>query len=207
MKNDINLFIKRKNTKNTKKIVAGVFIGVVLLAAFAAVGILLPMNNRVDAQAKLAGLEQQLQSFDFTEEDLLGNTERNAMLTQQLEELTRLHESRSDILAYLGDIENALPTSAQITYMSLTGNQLQITGTAPGDAEVATLSLHLRESDLFSSVFVSTSTLSEESDGTMFTLTAALPVSLSGEALVESGSETDGENSDEAPEQTEEVSS
>jgi len=208
MKNDINLFVKRKNTKNTKKIVAGVLIGAAFLAAFAAFGILLPMNNRVDAQAKLAELEQQLQSYDFTEEDLLANTEKNAMLTQQFEELTRLHESRSDILAYLGDIEDALPTSAQITYMSLTGNQLQITGTAPGDAEVATLSLHLRESDLFSSVFVSSSTVSEESDETMFTLTAALPVSLSGEALVEAGSETDGENSEEeTPEQTEEVAS
>jgi Tfp pilus assembly protein PilN len=201
MKNDINLFVKRKNNKNAKKIVAGVLIGAAVLVVFVAAGILLPMSNRVNATIQLSGLEQQLQTFDFTEEDLIANTEKNELLTQQLDELTLLHESRSDILGYLDNIENALPTTAQITYMSLTGNQLQITGIAPGDAEVATLSLHLRESGLFSSVFVSTSTVSEESDKTMFSLTAALPVSLSGEALVEAGSE----NENESPEQTEEV--
>jgi Tfp pilus assembly protein PilN len=201
MKNDINLFVKRKNNKNAKKIVAGVLIGAAVLVVFVAAGILLPMSNRVNATIQLSGLEQQLQTFDFTEEDLIANTEKNELLTQQLDELTLLHESRSDILGYFDNIENALPTTAQITYMSLTGNQLQITGIAPGDAEVATLSLHLRESGLFSSVFVSTSTVSEESDKTMFSLTAALPVSLSGEALVEAGSE----NENESPEQTEEV--
>ncbi len=207
MKNDINLFVKRKNSKNRKKLFVGLLIGAMCLTAFAAVGILLPMNSRANAQAKLTGLDQQAQAFTFTEEDLLTNTERDAQLTGQLDELTLLHESRSDILAYLEDIENALPTSAQITYMSLTGNQLQITGTAPGDAEVATLSLHLRESDLFSSVFVSTSTVSEESNSTMFSLTAALPISLSGEALVEDGSEADAEGSSVIPEQSEEVAS
>lgn len=204
MKNDINLFVKRKNSKNRRKVIVGLLICAACLVAFVALGILLPMRSRSDAQMKLAGLDQQAQAFDFTEEDLLTNSEKNAQMTQQLGELTLLHESRSDILAYL---ENALPTSAQITYMSLTGNQLQITGIAPGDAEIATLSLHLRKSELFSSVFVSTSTVSEESDNTMFTLTASLPVSLSGEALLEVGSEGDAQSGNEVPVQTEEVPS
>lgn len=207
MKNDINLFVKRKNSKNRRKVIVGLLVGVACLVAFVALGILLPMSSRADAQMKLAGLDQQAQAFDFTEEDLLANSEKNAQMTQQLGELTLLHESRSDILAYLTDIESALPTSAQITYMSLTGNQLQITGIAPGDAEIATLSLHLRESELFSSVFVSTSTVSEENDNTMFALTASLPVSLSGEAMVEDGSEGDAQSGNEAPAQTEEVPS
>ncbi len=207
MKNDINLFIKRKDSKNTKKIFAGVFIGMALIAAFLVLGILLPMSSRESAQASLQESEQQLQMIDFTEEDLLLNTENNTLLTQQLDELTLLHESRSDILAYLEDIENALPTKAQITYMSMAGNQLQIIGKAPGDVEVATLSLHLRKSGFFSSVFVVTSAVSEESKDTMFTLTAALPVSLSGEALAEAGSEDDNESSDDTADNTGEVTS
>lgn len=211
MKNDINLFIKRQNSKNRKKFMVGLLIGAVFLFVFVAVGVLLPMNNRANAQLKLDALDQQLSVLDFTEQSLADNTAKNAQLTQQLDDLKRLHESRSDILAYLAGIENALPTSAQITYLSLTGNQLQITGIAPGDAELASFSLHLKESGLFSGVFVTTSTIPEHNENTMFTLTAALPVSLSGEAVVEEGSEDTAETgtadaaSEDAPAQTEEV--
>ncbi len=205
MKNDINLFIKRKESKNTKKILVGLFFGAAFLVVFTAIGILLPMNNRAIAQSKLDGLNQQLQSLGFTEEDFIANSDKSAEISTQLNELSLLYASRSDILAYLAEIENALPTAAHITYMSLTGNQLQITGIAPGDTEIAALGLHMRESQHFNSVLVTVSTVSEEEGDTIFTLTAALPVSLSGEAIVEDGSTSGEETGNKTAEQTQEA--
>ncbi len=188
MKYDINLLVKRKNTANRKKLLVRILIGTACVVVFVVAGIVLPAFSRFNAQVKLASLESSLSSSGVSEEELMSNTAYVDKLNEQKTDLEALQASRSDILAYLSTIENALPESARITTLSLSGNELQITGISPGDAEVAAFSLHLRQSGSFSSVFVSTSTAGDET--TMFSLSATLPTSLGGEVQVLQSSET-----------------
>lgn len=189
MKNDINLLTVRKETQNGSKQRTYVLFGILLAVGLLA-GIVLPARTRSAAQLELSALEHKLKAATVSQETYVETMSESMLAESQRTSLQDLHESRSDILSYLSAIEQALPSSATLAHLSLSGNLLNIAGAAPGDAVIATFCVRLRESGAFSDVFLLSSEAGEErgSQTTMFTLSATLPTPLSGAAAVEDSS-------------------
>ncbi len=195
MKNDINLLKHRKiaagSGKKRSYVLFAILFAVILLA-----GIVLPLRSLSSAKLKLYALESELMMTTVTQESLNLTMGQVAQLRSQLSDLQTLHASRSDILSYLSAIERSLPHTAELAQLTFSGNVLSISGTAPDDTTLAVFLLQLRNSGAFSNVFLSNSTSpSGQTKQAMFTLTATLPVPLSGAALAAAAKE---EKTDEA---------
>lgn len=186
MKNDINLLTIRKNTgKNDKKrtyVLFSILFVVVLIA-----GIILPNRTRDEAEQKLKMLENELGKLTITEGMFAETTKTASFAVSQRAQLEALYSSRSDILSYLAVIESSLPQTALLTSLKFADNSVSISGIAPDDSTIATFCLKLRQSNVFASVFVSSSTLLPDETHSMFSLTVTLKKSLSGGAAVEEG--------------------
>lgn len=207
MKNDINLIYKRKNVKSSQKMTIGILAGAVLLVVFIIAGIWLPLKTKADAQENLNSINQQIQAYQLSDADILTTTMEYQQLTEHLTKLTLIQESRSDVLNYLKSIENALPTGARLTNISMLDNLLTMTGEATDDTEIAAFMLHLKKSGLFIYLLLDSSTVSDNGHNTLFSLSAILPVSLSGPAVSEEVSDDELSNSENvAEQQTKEVS-
>lgn len=188
MKNDINLLQKRKAKQYSGKKLGLVVLGIALFGALLYAGITLPSHTLSDAQLNLSELNNELLAQPAVEQELNEKMQLNATLSAQVTELQALSEARSDISLYLDTVENALPTSAYITSLTLSDNLMNISGVAPRDEVLATFALRLRESTVFKDVFINSSTVPDDSKNTVFTLTATLPKTLSGSSLIEDGS-------------------
>jgi hypothetical protein len=112
------------------------------------------------------------------------------MLQQELSQLETLTATRQDVSKYVAAVEASLPTSATITYLNLEENTMSIGGIVPRDDVLATFALRLRETQVFSSVFVTSSTTPEENSSTAFVISALLPAPLSDATEVTDGSDS-----------------
>lgn len=188
MKNDINLLSIRKNASESAKKRKTILFTILFLSILAA-GIILPSQTRMTAQARLDKLTNQLSGFSVTQEDVDAKTVQAALTAKQLADLQNLHQSRSDILSYLSGIESAKPSNLRIVQLVLEGNSMTVLGQAENDAALADFCLRLRDSGMFLSVFVETSTAlsDEDTSTTVFKLFATLPQQLEGNAIVEDG--------------------
>lgn len=195
MKNDINLLTIRKITgKDDKKLTYVLFF--ILFAVVLAAGIILPSRARDEAEQKLKRLENALSKITITD-GTFAETKNNATFAvNQRAQLEALYSSRSDILSYLSVIERSLPQSAVLTHIKFADNYVNISGIAPSDSILAAFCLKLRQSNVFTSVFVSSSSLLSDDTHSMFSLTATLHKSLSGGAAVEEGDKGSRQNTD-----------
>ncbi len=182
MKNDINLLTVRKSTIGSDKkrsyfLFATLFV-VVIIAA-----VMLPGRARSEAEEKNKALQDALSNYTITEESFEETTKTAALCVNRRSQLEALYGSRSDILLYLSVIENSLPQTAVLTLIEFSDNLVGLSGFAQNDGAVAAFCLKLRQSDMFSDVFITSSTRLEETNS--FSITASLHKSLSGNATVE----------------------
>ncbi len=195
MKNDVNLLTVRKSAeKNSKKrtyVLLVILFAVVLLA-----GVVLPTRAYDDAERKLKKLENDLSKLTITEKMFAETTDTAALAVNQRAQLEALYSSRSDILSYLSVIEKSLPQTALLTDIMFSDNSVGISGIAPDDQAIAVFCLRLRNSDMFSSVLVSSSTLLPDENYTAFSIDAVLYKSLSGGAAVEEGEKGTADKTD-----------
>jgi hypothetical protein len=84
-------------------------------------------------------------------------------------------------------VESSLPTSATVTSITIKENALSITGVVPRDDVLATFALRLRQTNVFSSVFVVSS--ATVGSTTLFSIKAVLPTPLSDTAEITDGSD------------------
>ena len=200
MKHDINLLQKKKPTQYSGKKLGIVLLVVLLLGGLLFIGIRLPERALKDAQIRLADLNQQIANQTAIEQQLTEKTQKNAMLQQQLAQLEVLSATRQDVARYVEAVEASLPTSASVTHLSLEGNRMTVSGIVQRADALATFALRLRETQAFSSVFVTSSVTPEPNAPTTFVVTALLPTPLSSEAGVTDGSDSPGKP-EESPDQ------
>lgn len=186
MKNDINLLYKRKTKTYSSKRVALIIFVIVLFAAGLYAGIALPTNALSVAKIEAAELESKLNSSTETQQDLTEKTQQELVLATQLLELNAIDASRSDISAYIEAIEKSLPTDANITQLLISDEMVSIMGIAKDDTVIATFCLRLREQNVFKDVYLISSTSPVDEQGTVFSLSATLPTSLSSIGLIQS---------------------
>jgi len=188
MKHDINLLQKRKATQYSGKKLGTVLLFALLFAALLYAGIALPSRSLQNAKIQLADLNNQIASQATVDQDLTQKTQRNAVLQEELTQLQALGSTRQDVEKYLGAVESSLPTSASIMALKISDSTMTITGVAPRDEVLATFALRLRETKAFSSVFVTSSTITGKS--TLFSIKALLPATLNDTANVTDGSDS-----------------
>lgn len=186
MKHDINLLQKRKATQYSGKKLGIILLAVVLVAALVYAGIALPSGQLDNAKAALARLDEQLVDQQATQQELVLKQAYNTALAQQVTELQKVSEIRSSAADYLDCIEKSLPTDAVVTYLELKDRLLTLNGSVPNDEVLATFALRLKETALFESVQVLSS--SEIDDLTMFNIKLILPEALVSSIPVEDGS-------------------
>ena len=185
MKSDINLLFKRRNNNFSARKLAATLIVIAVFAGSLYAGITLPSQALAQARVEVQDLDAKLETSTVTEEDLREKTRYSAFLQEQLDDLTTLSSTESDVSAYLKAIEDALPTSANITSLTVTDDNLNILGTALSDEIVATFCLMLKDCGMFENVFISTSTALSEDEITAFTLSAKLIEPLGSSAMIE----------------------
>ncbi|MDD5018646.1 MAG: PilN domain-containing protein [Eubacteriales bacterium] len=198
MKGDINLLFRRRQKKYSSKKWAAILLVIAIFAGSLYAGITLPSQALAAAKLELAELEGKLVTSSITEQDLLEKTQHSEYLSEQLEDLSALSSTDSDVSAYLEAIEQSLPTNANITSLTLAGEKMSVIGIAENDAVVAAFCLRLNETDMFENVYVSSSTALAYEEQTSFSLSAKLLSSLSSPSLIQ--------NADEYGVPTEEVS-
>jgi Tfp pilus assembly protein PilN len=196
MKNDINLLQKRKGKQYSSQKVATLLLAVALFAGSVYAGFTFPDSIRAQARLNAARLSDELVSATDKDKDLADLTELYATRSEQLDALTALDTARSDMGGYLDAVEKSLPTSANISSLSIAEQTLSITGVAADDDVVAIFCVRLRETGQFSSVFLQSS-IAAPGDTTVFTMIAELPTTLDSSALLPEETE--------APETSEEV--
>jgi len=196
MKHDINLLQKKKPTQYSGKKLGIALLVVLLFGGLLFIGIRLPEKALKDARMRLADLNQQIANQTAIEKQLTEKTQKNAMLQQQLAQLEVLSATRQDVARYVEAVETSLPTSATVTYLSLEGNRMTVSGTVQRADALATFALRLRETQAFASVFITSSVTSEPNAPTSFVVTALLPTPLSDEAGVTGGSDIPGQPDD-----------
>jgi len=200
MKHDINLLQKKKPTQYSGKKLGIVLLAVLLFGGLLFIGIRLPEKALKNAQIRLADLNQQIANQTAVEQQLTEKTQKNAMLQQELAQLEVLSATRQDIARYVEAVEASLPTSATVTHLNLEGNRMTVNGIVQRADTLATFALRLRETQAFSSVFITSSVTPEPNAPTTFAVTALLPTPLSGEAGVTDGSDRPSQ-SEESPDQ------
>jgi len=200
MKHDINLLQKKKPTQYSGKKLGIVLLAVLLFGGLLFIGIRLPEKALKNAQIRLADLNQQIANQTAVEQQLTEKTQKNAMLQQELAQLEVLSATRQDIARYVEAVEASLPTSATVTHLNLEGNRMTVNGIVQRADTLATFALRLRETQAFSSVFITSSVTPEPNAPTTFVVTALLPTPLSDEAGVTDGSDSPGQ-SEESPDQ------
>jgi Tfp pilus assembly protein PilN len=192
MKHDINLLQKKKATQYSSKKLGTLLLIVVLFAALIYGGIALPTSSLSNAQIRLVDLNKQVSDQSEVNQELAQKTQHNAELQEALKQLETLSATRQDVAKYMEAVESSLPTSAAITSIQMSENTMSVTGTAPRDEVLATFALRLRETKVFSSVFVTSSTNPDGDNLIVFLVRAVLPTPLSNAAAVTDGS--DGED-------------
>ena len=198
MKSDINLLPLRKNKPKNEKTRTYVLLVILFLVAMLA-AVILPSRTRSEAQIKLDNLNHSLSRFSITQESHDETVLYAAQINSQCDELEQLHQSRSDILSYLDVLDDSLADSAVLSRIEFSGNLLAITGISPDDQIVADFCLNLRQSKAFINVFLTSSTMvTEDSEFTLFSVTATLPTALDGSAVVDEG--IDGKPSEDTAE-------
>lgn len=198
MKSDINLLYKRKVKKYSSQKLAVIILVFAAIAGLLYAGIALPAQALAAAKLQVASLQGQLITSTTTEQELQQKTEQFDTLTEQLETIQSLSSAKSDISSYLEAVENSLPTTANLTQLSLSGTTLSLNGVAANDTVIATFCVKLRETGLFQSVVLETSTVStgEESESTAFSVTVTLASSL--DPAIEETDETAADETTEA---------
>ncbi|NLT97954.1 MAG: hypothetical protein GXW96_07390, partial [Christensenellaceae bacterium] len=157
MKHDINLLQKKKPTQYSGKKLCIVLLAVLLFGGLLFIGIRLPEKALKNAQIRLADLNQQIANQTAVEQQLTEKTQKNAMLQQELAQLEVLSATRQDIARYVEAVEASLPTSATVTHLNLEGNRMTVNGIVQRADTLATFALRLRETQAFSSVFITSS--------------------------------------------------
>ena len=199
MKNDINLLYKRKQKQYSSKKWAGIMLGVVFFAGALYFGITLPTNNLAATKVQVADLDSKLNENAGIEAQMLEKSVEFRSLEEQLAGLKLISTAKSDVTLYLETIEESVPVEAYITQMSMGDEALDILGVAQSDEILATFMLRLREKNLFSDLYVASTTVMFGTDTTtMFRLTGTLPVSLSDIPMAENEETPQDEANEEA---------
>lgn len=193
-KNDINLIQRRKNGQYSFKSIM-IAIGILVFVGVCVyLGITLPSKNLSETKAAVIRLEDQLQQFSGialsaggtnTDIDIPVNagldtiymvkTKQLKSLEEQLESLKIISTAESNALAYIYAIEESTPEKVSLTSISMNEDNLSLNGTASGDTALAVFCLRLKETNMFSDVFVSSSMVIVPDDTTtIFNMTATL---------------------------------
>lgn len=193
-KNDINLIQRRKNGQYSLKSIM-IAIGILVFVGVCVyLGITLPSKNLSETKAAVIRLEDQLQQFSGialsaggtnTDIDIPVNagldtiymvkTKQLKGLEEQLESLKMISTAESNALAYINAIEESAPDEVKFTSISMNEDNLSLNGTASGDTALAVFCLRMKETNMFSDVFVSSSMVVIPGDSTtIFNMTATL---------------------------------
>ena len=189
MKHDINLLQKRKPVQYSGKKLGVILLVVLLIGAALYAGIALPLNMLADAKSKLAALDAELSTESGIDQELTDKTNKNVALMQLVQQLQEINDNKENVLHYIEALEASLPTSAYISNLTMADNELTVNGIVPRDEVLATFALRLRETKLFSDVYVTTSTVLTEDKETSFQLIATLSEYLSTAPDIIDGSE------------------
>ncbi len=160
-------------------------------------GVTVPANNLTATKKALTNLENELAQFsalamssveadDETapenvtlESILVDKSEKLAFLSEQLEGLKLISTADSNALAYIYAIEESTPVNVNVSSLTMSGDNLTIVGTSQDDTALATFCLRLRETSMFSQVFVEGTMVRMPGEKTsFFTITAILVESL-----------------------------
>ncbi len=183
MKSDINLLQKKKGKQYSAQKIALMLVFLVFFAGAVYAGFTLPQNALTAAQLKAAGLNRELTGSSGAGDSLSELTQNYLTRSEQLEALTAIDGARSDINGYLEAVEKSLPTSANLSTLTLSGKEMSITGVALSDADVAAFCLRLRETGAFANVFLQNS-IALEDYGVTFSLLAELPATLDSSGIL-----------------------
>lgn len=202
MKHDINLLQKRKPVQYSGKKLGVILLVLLLIGAALYAGIALPLNMLADAKSKLAALDAELSAESGIDQELTDKTNKNVALIQLVQQLQDISDNKESVLHYIEALEASLPTSAYISNLTMADNELTVNGIVPRDEVLATFALRLRETKLFSDVYVTTSTVLTEDKETSFQLVATLPEYLNTAPDIIDGSEQAGGSELEQPTST-----
>lgn len=213
IKNDINLIFRRKSKQYSPKSLAITIAAVTVIGIGAFFGITLPTNNLAATKKAVTNLENEIaqysalslssdSSFDAEtlpadvtlETILILKSERLSSLNEQLDGLKLISTAESNALAYIYAIEDSIPAEINIGSLTMRGQTLEMVGISENDTALATFCLRLRETAMFSDVFVSTTMVQlPEEKSAIFTISAVLSESLDAMPAVQDETEDNSE--------------
>lgn len=219
IKNDINLIHRRKSAQYSSKSLMMTIAIVVIVGVCVYLGITLPKNNLAATKAAVINLEDQLQQFSGialsaggtnTDIDIPANAGLDAIymekskqlksLDEQLESLKMISTAESNALAYINAIEESTPSEVNLTSISMKDDKLNLNGIASSDTSLAVFCLRLKETNMFSDIFIPSSIVVSPGDTTTtFNITARLTEPLDTMPMTHM---PEGSNKDESPEVT-----
>ncbi len=183
MKTDINLLQKRKAKQYSGQKLGLILLAVFLFAGAAVAGFMLPGSALTAAKLTAASLESDLLSASGTEADIAVLTEEHTERCKQLEALTAIDSTKSDMSEYLKAVESSLPVTANVTRFAAADEMITIEGIAENDEDIAIFCLHLRETAKFREVFLLSSALTVDKT-VKFSLEMTLPVTLNSSSVL-----------------------
>ncbi|MBT3318907.1 MAG: PilN domain-containing protein [Clostridia bacterium] len=198
IKNDINLVFKRKTKQYSPKSLAITIVAVTVIGVGVFFGITLPTKNLAATKKAVTNLENEIAQYsalamssgetdemsevpaDLTLETvLIIKSEKLSSLNEQLDGLKLISTAESNALAYIYAIEESIPGEINIGNLIMNGQTLEIIGISYDDTSLATFCLRLRETGMFTDVFVSTSMVRFPGEkSAIFTISAELIESL-----------------------------
>ena len=186
MKKDINLLYKRKSKQYSGKKLVIIMLAILFIGGALYFGITLPTEALANTKAAVSQLDSKLSENKDLDTQMLEKAREKKVLEEQLEGIKMISSAKSDVSEYVEIIEESLPREALVTQLSMSDESLEILGVAENDEILATFFLRLREKNVFSDLYVVSSTVLLGTDNTtMFRLTGTLPKSLSDVPLAE----------------------
>lgn len=166
---DINLLPKKK--KLSAKVALGVPAVILLIAALAAGGVMLPDRLLQTKEERLASLQQQLAAFSATEQEYLAKLQEFTILQKQQANYESFTGSSKQTLDLLKRIKAAKPAAVTILAEEFDSEKIVLAGFAETDLAIADFEVSLRKLGLFSDITLSSITGAQGRRSFSFTLT------------------------------------
>ncbi len=147
---DINLLPKKKRI--SAKVALGVPAVILLVAALAAGGVMLPERLLQLKQERLASLEQQLSAFSATEQEYFAKLQEFTVLQKQQTNYESFTASSKQTLDLLKRIKAIKPATVTILSEEFDSEKIILTGYAETDIAIAGFEVSLRKLGLFSDI-------------------------------------------------------
>jgi len=167
---DINLIPRKYRKPYSSKTIILIIGIIVIIASLFYLAASVPSMLKNNALAKRTQYDAQIAQLSEKETEFYEKAERRSMLSDKVEYLKTFEETKTDVVGIFDIIETTCPKNVVLSNVSINEEFVMLTGMAGSDSEIAVFALHLRNHDIFTSVFITSSTTTEDKTSEAFTI-------------------------------------